>query len=232
VSPPRPIACVLFDHDDTLLPTFDLRARTLREAALEVLGIELDAEAFLIASHGRTLEQMSDRLTGGDPARTSRLVAAYRRRYYLGNRHGLVPFAGIPELLGALRARGIRVGVVTSKLKAGSLEELERTGLAVHVEHHTGAEDVTETKPAAEPVLRATRALGVAPADALMVGDTSADLLGARAAGARSGAALWGARERDALLALDPDHAFEHPHDLLALIDAARAAPPSEPATR
>ena len=28
------ISCILFDHDDTLLPTFALRARVLREAGL------------------------------------------------------------------------------------------------------------------------------------------------------------------------------------------------------
>lgn len=213
-----PLSCVLFDHDDTLLPTFELRARVLRDAAVEVLGQSLDAEAFLAASHGRNLEQMSGDLTGGDAGQAAALVVAYRRRYYVENRRGLEPYPGIPEVLAELRERGIRVGVVTSKLGTGSRDELTRTGLMEFMEHLTGAEDVRETKPAAEPLQRAMTALGASPGETLMVGDTSADILGARAAGIRSGAALWGARDRDGLLALEPDHALEAPQDIINLL--------------
>lgn len=212
------IACVLFDHDDTLLPTFALRARVLREAARAVLGRDLDAEAFLAASHGRNLEQMSGDLTGGDAAKAAALVAAYRERYYVENRRGLEPYPGIRELLADLSERGVRLGVVTSKLGSGSRDELTRTGLIGFFGHHVGAEDVRETKPAPEPLERAMRALGARPGETLMVGDTAADILGARAAGAASGAALWGARDRDGLLALDPDHLLAQPRDILALL--------------
>jgi HAD superfamily hydrolase (TIGR01509 family) len=214
------LRCVLFDHDDTLLPTFDLRARVLREAALEVLGKELDAVAFLTASHGRNLEQMSGDLTDGDDALAARVVTAYRARYYAANRHGLTPYPGIRDVLGALRAAGIRVGVVTSKLGTGARDELANTDLARHIEHLTGAEDVRAHKPAPEPLRRAMTALGVSPGETLMVGDTAADILGARAAGTASAAALWGARDREGLLALVPDHALEHPAGVLELIEA------------
>ena len=215
------LRCVLFDHDDTLLPTFDLRARVLREAALEVLGKELDAVAFLTASHGRNLEQMSGDLTDGDDALAARVVTAYRARYYAANRHGLMPYPGIRALLGALRVAGIRVGVVTSKLGSGAREELANTDLARHIEHLTGSEDVRAHKPAPEPLRRAMTALGVSPGETLMVGDTAADILGARAAGTASAAALWGARDREGLLALAPDHALEQPQGVLALIGNA-----------
>ena len=210
--------CVLFDHDDTLLPTFALRARALREAAREVLDRELDAESFLGASQGRNLEQMSGDITAGDMNLAAALVTAYRQRYYAANRGGLTPYTGIAELLATLRKRGIRIGVVTSKLATGARDELLRTGLSEHIEHLTGAEDVVKHKPAAEPLLRATTALQVDPARTLMVGDTSADILGARAAGTFGGAALWGAREPDSLRALNPDHLLREPADILQLI--------------
>ncbi len=210
--------CFLFDHDDTLLPTFELRARALTAAAREVLGDDrMDAAGILAASHGRTLEQMADDLTAGDAALAARAVAAYRRHYYVLNRTGLAPFPGIPGALRGLREAGVRVGVVTSKLGSGARDELDRTGLAAHVEHLTAADDVRTPKPAAEPFLRAMAALDARPEHTVMVGDTSADILGARAAGVASAAALWGARDRDALLALAPDHALETPQALLAL---------------
>lgn len=214
------LRCVLFDHDDTLLPTFELRARVLREAALEILGTQLDAVAFLTASHGRNLEQMSGDLTGGDDALAARVVTAYRARYYAANRHGLAPYPGIREVLETLRAAGIRVGVVTSKLGTGARDELANTDLMRHIEHLTGSEDVHAHKPAPEPLRRAMTALEVAPQETLMVGDTAADILGARAAGTASAAALWGARDREGLLALAPDHALEDPAGVLEVIQA------------
>jgi phosphoglycolate phosphatase-like HAD superfamily hydrolase len=61
-------------------------------------------------------------------------------------------------------------------------------------------------------------ALGAAPEDTLVVGDTAADILGARAAGVASAAALWGTRDPGALLALDADYALREPEELIALI--------------
>ena len=212
------LSCILFDHDDTLLPTFALRAQVLGEAAQEVLHTTIDAQAVLASSNGRNLEQMSGDIAGGDADTAARLVAEYRRRYYIANRDGLTPFDGVPQLLITLRRRGLRVGVVTSKLATGARDELTRTGLAPHIEHLTGAEDVARHKPAPEPLFRAMSALGHTPDQTLMVGDTSADILGARAARVSSAAALWGARDREGLLGLGPDHALEHPLDLLALL--------------
>ena len=210
--------CVLFDHDDTLLPTFALRAQVLQQAAREVIKTEFDASAFLGAAHGRNLEQMSSELTAGDKVLAAKLVRVYRAHYYEANRQGLEPYPGIAVLLGHLRKRGIRVGVVTSKLATGARDELQKTGLDVHIEHLTGAEDVVQHKPAAEPLLRATSALQVDPGRTLMVGDTAADMLGARAAGTFSGAALWGAHDTDGLRALDPDHLLHRPADVLELL--------------
>lgn len=209
---------VLFDHDDTLLPTFEIRARVLSEAGREILGQILDGAAVLGASNGRNLEQMSDDITGGDGVLAARLVAAYRERYYVANQQGLEPYPGICELLQELRRRGLRVAVVTSKLGTGAREELERTGLAPFIEHVVGAEDVTQHKPAPQPFLTMLEILGESPATAMMVGDTSADVLGARAAGVVSVAALWGARDRRALLDLEPDHAVHTPGEILGLL--------------
>lgn len=211
---------VLFDHDDTLLPTFELRARVLTEAAREVLGRELDGAATLAAAHGRNLEQMSEDIAG-ESAAAAELVLAYRRRYYEANQHGLSPYPGIVALLEALATRGVRMAVVTSKLGRGAREELEHTGLAAFMEVVIGAEDVTRPKPDAEPFRIAFERMGGETPPVLMVGDTSADILGARNAGIAGVAALWGTRDRDTLLALSPDHVAPDPLDVLALVDSA-----------
>ena len=47
-----------------------------------------------------------------------------------------------------------------------------------------------------------------------------ADIGGARNAGAKSGAALWGSKAVDALIAARPDVVLDSPDELLALFEA------------
>jgi phosphoglycolate phosphatase-like HAD superfamily hydrolase len=48
-----------------------------------------------------------------------------------------------------------------------------------------------------------------------VVGDSPADVMMGRAAGARTGAALWSSSNRERLLAQEPDFLFESPSQLL-----------------
>lgn len=214
------VRCVLFDHDDTLIPTFPVRARALEQAVRTVLGRQIDGRAYLRTHLGETIERSAERLAGGDGALAGAVVRAYRDVYYAMD--GATPFPGIARTLAGLREAGLRVGVVTSKVRWGAERELRRYGLDALVECVVGAEDVTEHKPAAEPLLRALAALGVEPGAALMVGDSAVDLLAARAAGTRSGAALWGAVDAGALLALEPTYRFPAAADILSTLSSQR----------
>ena len=208
----------LFDHDDTLLPTFALRARVMTQTVQVTLNRSIDGAELMTASHGQSLEQMCAQLADGDPSLGEQLVREYRRRYYQANQQPLAPYPGITQLLTQLQHHGCRIGVVTSKLASGARGELERSGLYPFIEHLVGADDVTRPKPDPQPLEMAMHALGVCASETAMVGDTSADLLGAKAAGVTSIAALWGATRPDALLALSPDHAFDQPMQILDLL--------------
>lgn len=213
-----PIRCVLFDHDDTLLPTFKFRVQCLETAAIEVLGRAVDARGLLAGAQGRNLESIALEAAGGDEAAAPRLVTFYRRHYGLVDRSSLAPYAGITDTLAALRDGGLRIAVVTSKQSANARRELAMTGLESFIETLVGADDVERHKPDPEPLRRAMQRLQATPAETLMVGDTRADVLGARNAGVTSVGALWGALDRNALRALAPDHLLEHPVELLTLV--------------
>lgn len=208
---------LLIDHDDTLLSTFELRARVLALALHEVFDVEVDAPAFLAASHGRNLEQMAG-MFSDDPLLIERMAQTYRRHYYALNHQGLQVYPGIAEMLAATRGLGIAIAVVTSKLGSGARGELRAAGLEQHVHTVVGAEHVTRPKPDAEPLRLALAQLGCAARDALMVGDTSADIGAAHAAGVVGAAALWGSQDRAALLAANPQHALETPGAVLAVL--------------
>jgi pyrophosphatase PpaX len=111
--------------------------------------------------------------------------------HYRRERGGLArAFPGMDRLLRDLRARGIRVGVVTSKLREDTLAELEETELDESVDVVIAFEDTDEHKPAAAPHLEALRLLGASGGAG--VGDLPSDVVSARRAGLRTLAVAWG----------------------------------------
>ncbi|HEX8905738.1 MAG TPA: HAD hydrolase-like protein, partial [Longimicrobiaceae bacterium] len=68
------------------------------------------------------------------------------------------------------------------------------------------------------PVWIALERLGVAPEEALFVGDSPHDMASGRAAGTLTAAALWGPFPREALLAERPDVLLHRQEDVLDLV--------------
>ncbi|MBI2761922.1 MAG: HAD-IA family hydrolase [Chloroflexi bacterium] len=214
-----PIDTILFDHDDTLVSTFAVRAKAWGIAVRQVLGIDVDGGAQLAAAMGETIERTALRLTSGDEPLSARLVQAYRDVYFPLSDIEIAPYPGVTETLATLHRRGVPMALVTSKIHAGAVRELRRCGLDGYLTVVVGSDDVTAHKPDPEPVLTALKLLGVEPARALMLGDTTADLLAARAAGTHAAAALWGAQDARSLRALAPTYTLEQIEDLLAIVD-------------
>ena len=214
-----PIRYVLFDHDGTLMSTLGVRSRALELAVAELTGRQINGEAIFAETHGQSLAGLSQMLTEGSDVTPEAMVDAYRAHYYVQNQAGIDPYEGIEETLNGLRSRGIAMAVVTSKLHRGAKEELEGAGLAGFFGRIVGADDVTEHKPNAEPLLQAMNAISAVPAQTLMVGDTMADLGGARAAGTKSGAALWDSQDEAELRAAQPDYLLTDPREILRLLD-------------
>jgi phosphoglycolate phosphatase len=93
------------------------------------------------------------------------------------------PFPGVIATLERLRAASLRLACVTNKAGAFTVPLLEKTGLARDLDAVVTADAVGARKPRPEPFLHACRSLGVAPAEAAVIGDSANDAEGARAAG-------------------------------------------------
>ena len=101
-------------------------------------------------------------------------------------------FDGIPELLAALRGRGLAWGVVTNKpgrFTVPLMRRLDPGGTAACV---VSGDTTPKAKPFPEPLLHAARAIEVAPDECLYVGDDLRDVQAARAAGMGVVVAAWG----------------------------------------
>lgn len=209
-----PTTTVLFDLDGTLIDTFTLIMEAFRRACQTVLKSDPSDEA-LFAHWGAPLRI---RFAAIAPAQVEELVAAYTPIYDALQVQLAAPFPGVPEMLQELKVRGIRIGVVTSKRRRSSMRDLEVFQVADHIDTVVAWEDVVQPKPAAEAVEEALRRLGAHPQETWMIGDWITDLHAARAARVTAVAALWGTRDRAALLAANPDYVAERPADVIRLL--------------
>jgi phosphoglycolate phosphatase len=90
----------------------------------------------------------------------------------------------LPALFDTLRRRGRRVAVATSDDRDPTERTMAALGLTDRIDALACADDGIAGKPAPDMVLHLCATLGVEPARTAVVGDTAADLLMGRAAGA------------------------------------------------
>ena len=115
------------------------------------------------------------------------------------------PFPGVLEGLERMRLARLRLACVTNKASAYTLPLLEATGLAPLFDTIVTSDQAGSRKPHPGPFLHACRTLGVAPAEAAVIGDSANDAEGARAAGCRVLLVSYGYSEGRDVRSFDAD---------------------------
>ncbi len=141
----------------------------------------------------------------GDDALALQMAETYRQYQDAHHDELLQRFPEVPETLSRLRADGLRIGVVTSKMPAPAKRGLDRAGLLGLVDVVVDAGSTPRHKPDPAPVLLALERLQGRPEDAVFIGDAPVDIAAGRAAGVRTIAALCGPFPRERLEQEHPD---------------------------
>ncbi|MGC9335008.1 MAG: AI-2E family transporter [Anaerolineae bacterium] len=123
------------------------------------------------------------------------------------------PVDGVGETLLDLSHR-YHLGIVTTRSRNDAATFLAQQGLSDLVQVIAGREDTWRLKPHPSPIRFAAEKLNVPVERCLMVGDTTSDILAARAAGARSAAVLSGFGEREELERAGADLVLKSAHEL------------------
>ena len=187
---------VLFDLDGTLIDTSEGVIGSVLYT-LETLGYPTGGFSDYLPFLGPPLPYGFGVVCGMKESDIPRAIEVFRRRY-IGEEWYLrsTVYRGVPELLAALRRAGKKVAVTTSKLQLAAEKVLKKLGLYDYFDLVVGSTVGTD-RNTKEGVLRyALGALGVAPEDAVLVGDRRFDAEGAGGAGVDCVAALWGFGEK------------------------------------
>lgn len=207
------ISALIFDKDGTLFDftaTWGGWARSALSALAggdEALAARLAAAMRYDAQTGRfgpdstviagTTAEVADLLVPYLPGRDGPDVAAELNA--LSARAPQVPAANLPEVLGNLRGRGLRLGLATNDSEAAAEAHLAAAGVADLFDFVAGYDSGHGAKPGPGQLLAFARGQGLAPRSVAMVGDSLHDAAAARAAGMGAVGVLTGVAPRSVL---------------------------------
>lgn len=214
---------ILFDFDGTLVDSIHLIIESFHHT-MRVHGLPARSDAFWIAGLGTPL-RVAFRPFTDDDAEVQRLIATYREWNLAHHDTMVTAFPGALDAVKALKARGSRLAIVTSKNRHGLEKGLDLCGFHGLFDVLVTSDDLHASKPDPEPVHLALHQLGAKPTQALFVGDSPHDIAAGRDAGTTTAACLWGPFSRDQLAAERPDHWLSAFADLTRLTDGS--APPA-----
>ena len=141
-------------------------------------------------------------------------VEAYREHHPSVIRSGTRWLPGALEMLQALHARGIKLGICSNKPIAFTRLILAGCASEALFDVVLGPEDAGRHKPAPDILLCAMARLVVTPEETLYVGDMTVDIQTARAAGVRVWVVPTGSDTVEALDAARPDRRLRDLHEL------------------
>ena len=192
---------VLFDLDGTLLDTLEDLANAVN-ATLAAHGMPTHTVRETRAVLGNGMANLIERSApaGTDKEELAALLADFKAYYGAHCTERTRPYAGIPELLAALRKAGIKTAMISNKGDF-AVQSLAKDYIDGLLDLAGGERAGIPRKPAPDMVRSALAALHADPAAAIYVGDSEVDILTAKNAGLACISVTWGFRDAEDLRA-------------------------------
>ena len=154
---------------------------------------------------------------GIDETEVSRIEAVLRPYYLEHSMDETGPYEGIMDLLRTLRERGIRTAVVSNKPDP-AVRKLAEDCFENMFDCAAGEQTGIRRKPAPDMVNVVLKDFGIAPREAVYIGDTEIDVETANNTGMPCVCVSWGFRPVDFLQTLKPLAIIDSPAQLLDLL--------------
>lgn len=208
----------VFDCDGTLVDSQANICRAMADA-FAVAGIDPPGRTATLQIVGLSLiEAMQALLPDADSALHREMADNYKQAFWQLRSRGLVDeplYDGVADAIDALEADGWLLGVATGKSDRGLSLCLEAHGLTARFVTQQTA-DRHPSKPHPAMLRAAIAAAGSTPETTVMIGDTSFDIVMARAAGTRALGVAWGYHSGAELHAAGAHAVVTHPSELMS----------------
>lgn len=180
---------ILFDLDGTLTDSGEgiINCATL---ALSHYGLPVPTREEMRVFVGPPLHDTFRRF-GVPEDKINEAIQIFRSRYTTIGKFENKPYPGISELLSSLQAQGHKLYVATSKPEIMSVEILEHFNLAPYFTRICGA-SLDESRTTKSAVIAYLLENCQDVSEAVMVGDTAFDVIGAKAHGISTIGVSWG----------------------------------------
>lgn len=214
------IKCAIFDLDGTLLNTIKTINYYLN-LALSTYGLgsvsEEDTMRFVGDGAIKLIERALDRV-GADTSLFDSVYKTYNEAYNSSPYYLTEVYEGIPELLSALKGKGIRLAVLSNKpdfaVKATIGKFLPDTFDIVR-----GGVDGVPLKPSPDALFEILREFGFTPDETAYIGDSEPDVLTAQNAGIKNAIFVtYGFRTADQLIYAGAKTVVDKAFDIISLI--------------
>ncbi len=179
---------IFFDLDGTLIDT----AAEITEATNRALAVDQIAplprqavQNWIGKGTAWLFTQALNHATGKiseESEQFKRLYPEFLRQYQLVTGQFSEPFSDMEKVLSLLKKEGLKLGVVTNKERALTLQLLEHLQLMHYFDVVVAGGDAKRGKPHPDPLILALEKAGVVADEILFVGDSINDIEAARAA--------------------------------------------------
>lgn len=199
---------ILFDFDGTLANTAPGIVSTMNET-FRTMGLPVPDEEATRQTIGLPLVECIRRLGAESEESALKGVDIYRSLFPKCELNLITMFPGVEDTVRSLYAKGIRLGICTSRGRESLKRILSRYDLLDKFEDMVTMSDNITPKPAPDMVLVLLERMGLKAEDVIVVGDTTFDILMGSSAGCRTVAVTYGNHSREQLQSVCPNHIID-----------------------
>ena len=213
-------ACI-FDLDGTLTNTLESMTYsvnlTLKEMGLS--QITKDQCRMFVGNGARVLIEESLKVSGDPKAsRIEEGMKIYGRIFDQNCTYHVTLYEGIPEMLKALKDRGIHLAVLSNKPDRQTVKVVKEIFGDNIFDYAQGQKDGIRRKPEPDGGWYLMEQMQVSKEECLYIGDSEVDAATGKNAGLKTIGVLWGFRDRKTLETAGADHLIERPEELLQFV--------------
>ena len=213
-------ACI-FDLDGTLTNTLESMTYSVN-LTLEEMGlskITKDQCRLFVGNGARVLIEKSLKAAGDtDASRIEEGMEIYGRIFDRNCTYHVTPYEGIPEMLKALKDKGIQLAVLSNKPDRQTVKVLKAIFGEELFDYAQGQKEGIRRKPEPDGVWYLMEQMHVSKEECLYIGDSEVDAATGRNAGLKTIGVLWGFRDRKTLETAGVDDLIDRPDELLQFV--------------